>query len=134
MILGMGRIGSSIFDILNSNNIKVVGFDADTDLSLEYLKKGRRVTYADVEDPGFWSKLRFGKLEVIILSLPEFKVQNWSIQQARKYGFKGKIIVPTRAQGDPNILKESGADEIYDAYHAAGIGVTNMLLKKELRK
>ena len=40
MILGMGRIGSSIFDILNSNNIKVVGFDADADLSLEYLKKG----------------------------------------------------------------------------------------------
>ena len=134
MILGMGRIGSSIFNILNSNNIKVVGFDANADLSLEYLKKGRRVTYADVEDPGFWSKLRFGKLEVIILSLPEFKVQNWSIQQARKYGFKGKIIVPTRAQGDPNILKESGADEIYDAYHAAGIGVTNMLLKKEWRK
>ena len=130
MIVGMGRIGSSIFDILNSNDIKVVGFDANVDLSLEYLKKGRRVTYADVEDPGFWSKLRFGKLDVIILSLPEFKVQNWSIQQARKFGFKGKIIVPTRSQGDPNILKKSGADEIFDAYHAAGIGVTKMLLKK----
>ena len=130
MIVGMGRIGSSIFDILNSNGIKVVGFDANVDLSLEYFKKGRRVTYADVEDPGFWSKLRFGKLDVIILSLPEFEVQNWSIQQARKFGFKGKIIVPTRSQGDPNILKKSGADEIFDAYHAAGIGVTKMLLKK----
>ena len=130
MIIGMGRIGSSIFDILVKNNIKVVGFDANADLSLDYLKKGRRVTYADVEDPGFWSKLRFGKLDVIILSLPEFKVQNWSIQQARKFGFKGKIVVPTRSQGDPNILRKSGADEIYDAYDAAGLGVTKLLLKK----
>ncbi len=130
MIVGMGRIGSSIFDVLVKNNVKVVGFDANADLSLNYLKKGKRVTFADVEDPGFWSKLRFGKLEVIILSLPEFKVQNWSIQQARKYGFRGKIIVPTRSQGDPNILRKSGADEIYDAYDAAGVGVTNLLLKK----
>ena len=130
MIVGMGRIGSSIFDILVKNNIKVVGFDANADLSLDYFKKGKRVTFADVEDPGFWSKLRFGKLDIIILSLPEFKVQNWSIQQARKYGFQGKIIVPTRSQGDPNILRKSGADEIYDAYDAAGLGVTNLLLKK----
>ena len=111
MIVGMGRIGNSIFDILVKNNIKVVGFDANADLSLNYFKKGKRVTFADVEDPGFWSKLRFGKLDVIILSLPEF-------------------IVPTRSQGDPNILKKSGADEIYDAYDAAGLGVTKLLLKK----
>ena len=130
MIVGMGRIGNSIFDILVKNNMKVVGFDANADLSLNYFKKGKRVTFADVEDPGFWSKLRFGKLGVIILSLPEFKVQNWSIQQARKFGFKGKIIVPTRSQGDPNILRKSGADEIYDAYDAAGLGVTKLLLKK----
>ena len=130
MIVGMGRIGNSIFDILVKNNIKVVGFDANADLSLNYFKKGKRVTFADVEDPGFWSKLRFGKLDVIILSLPEFKVQNWSIQQARKFGFKGKIIVPIRSQGDPNILRQSGADEIFDAYDAAGLGVTKLLLKK----
>ena len=88
------------------------------------------MAFADAEDPGFWSKLRFGKLKTIILSLPEFHSQNWSTKQARKYGFKGKIIVPTRSQGDPNILKKSGADEIYDAYDAAGLGVTKLLLKK----
>ena len=28
-----------------------------------------------------------------------------------------------------NILKQSGADEIYDAYEAAGIGVSNIIKK-----
>ena len=35
----------------------------------EYLKNGKRVAFADAEDPGFWSKLRFGKLKTIILLL-----------------------------------------------------------------
>ena len=87
------------------------------------------MAFADAEDPGFWSKLRFGKLKTIILSLPEFHSQNWSTKQARKYGFKGKIIVPTTTKGDPNILRNSGADEIYDAYDAAGIGVSEKLIK-----
>ena len=61
--------------------------------------------------------------------MPEYNAQKWSAQQARKFGFNGKIIVPTRSQGDPDILRTSGADEIYDAYQAAGIGVTKIYMK-----
>ena len=130
MILGMGRVGTAIFENLTKNNIKVVGFDADTELVVSHLRDGKRVTFADAEDPGFWSKLRFGKLTTIILALPEFHAQNWSTQRARKNGFQGKIIVPTRSQGDPEVLKLSGANEIYDAYEAAGMGVAEILLKE----
>ena len=128
MVLGMGRIGFPIFESLRENNIKVVGFDADTERVKSHLRSGIRVTFADAEDPGFWSALRFGRLKTIILALPEFTAQTFCVQQARKYGFKGKIIVPTRSQGDPELLKSLGADEIYDAYQAAGIGVTRILL------
>ena len=130
MVLGMGRVGQPIFENLVQNNIKVVGFDADTNRVKEHLKAGKRVTFADAEDPGFWSALRFGKLKAIILALPDYNAQHWSIKQARKYGFDGKIIVPTRSQGDPLLLRETGADEIYDAYQAAGIGVANIYIEK----
>ena len=112
MIVGMGRIGTSIFD---------------TELALARLSEGNRVAFADAEDPGFWSKLRFGKLKVIVLALPEFHAQNWSTLQARRFGFSGKIIIPARSKDDIKTLKESGADEIYDAYEAAGIGVSNII-------
>jgi|TARA_Y200000002_G_scaffold382653_1_gene400520 predicted Kef-type K+ transport protein len=129
MILGMGRVGQPIFENLAQNDIKVVGFDADTNRVKKHLEEGRRVTYADAEDPGFWSAFRFGNLNAIVLALPEYNAQKWSAQQARKFGFNGKIIVPTRSQGDPDILRTSGADEIYDAYQAAGIGVTKIYMK-----
>ena len=127
MIVGMGRIGSSIFNKLTDKGIKVVGVDADTEIALNKLSEGNRVAFADAEDPGFWSKLRFGKLKVIVLALPEFHAQNWSTLQARRYGFIGKIIVPTRSNENTKILENSGADEIYDAYEAVGIGVTNII-------
>ncbi len=130
MIIGMGRIGSSIFNNLTKRGIKVVGFDADTQLALTKLAEGNRVAFADAEDPGFWSKLRFGKLKVIVLALPEFHAQNWSTLQARRYGFKGKIIIPTRSKENILKLKNSGADEIYDAYEAAGIGVSKIITEK----
>ena len=44
----------------------------------------------------------------------------------------GKIIVPTRSNENTKILENSGADEIYDAYEAVGIGVTNII--NELQK
>ena len=127
MIVGMGRIGSSIFNKLTEKGLKVVGVDADTEIALNKLSEGNRVAFADAEDPGFWSKLRFGKLKVIVLALPEFHAQNWSTLQARRYGFIGKIIVPTRSNENTKILENSGADEIYDAYEAVGIGVTNII-------
>ena len=67
MILGLGKVGKAIFERLLNQKVKVVGFDADTMLVKELLDMGKRVTFADAEDPGFWSKLRFGKLKYIIL-------------------------------------------------------------------
>ena len=128
MIVGMGRIGTAIFRKIQENNIKVVGFDADTDCVKQHLSLGRRVTYADVEDPGFWSKLRFGKLDHIILATPTFHSQNWSLLQARKYGFTGKIIVPIRTLGDEIQLKNSGADYTYYPYEASADGLSEILL------
>ena len=94
MIIGMGRFGNAIFDNLLQNNIKTVGFDSDTDLITNLLSENKRVTFADAEDPGFWSQLRFGKLKSIILAIPEYEAQIWSTKQARKYGFEGDIIIP----------------------------------------
>ena len=129
MILGLGRFGGAIFDLMNRNEIKSAGFDSNTDLVKKFIKKKRRAAFADAEDPGFWSKLRFGKLRVIILALPEYEAQKRSIIQARKYGFDGKIIVPSRTKEDTHELEVLGADIIFDAYEAAAIGISDSLVK-----
>ena len=129
MILGLGRFGGAILEVLQENKIKSAGFDSNTDLVKSFTQKNRRVAFADAEDPGFWSKLRFGKLRVIILALPEYEAQKRSIIQARKYGFTGKIIVPSRTKDDTKELEYLGADIIFDAYEAAALGVSDSLVK-----
>ena len=134
MIIGMGRFGNAIFDNLLQNNIKTVGFDSDTDLITNLLNENKRVTFADAEDPGFWSQLRFGKLKSIILAIPEYEAQIWSTKQARKHGFEGDIIIPSRSKEDISILENYGANHIYDAYEAAALGVTKDLINKHNEK
>ena len=53
MILGLGRFGGAIFDLMNRNEIKSAGFDSNTDLVKKFIKKKRRAAFADAEDPGF---------------------------------------------------------------------------------
>ena len=65
-----------------------------------------------------------------MLAVPTLHSQNWSILQARKYGFNGKIIVPVRSPGDEEHLKLSGADFTYDPYEATAIGVKQILVDK----
>ena len=74
--------------------------------------------------------MRFGKLDNIVLATPTFHTQNWSVKQARKYGFNGKIIVPIRAVGDEIPLKTSGADYTYYPYEATAIGVKEILIDR----
>ena len=68
-------------------------------------------------------------MRVIILALPEYEAQKRSIIQARKYGFTGKIIVPSRTKDDTKELEHLGADIIFDAYEAAALGVSDSLVK-----
>ena len=48
---------------------------------------------------------------------------------SKKYGFDGKIIVPSRTKEDTHELEVLGADIIFDAYEAAAIGISDSLVK-----
>ena len=65
-ILGTGTVGQPILENVVLNDIKVVGFDADTNRVKKHLEQGRRVTCTDAEDPGFWSAFRFENVNVIV--------------------------------------------------------------------
>ena len=58
---------------------------------------GRRVVFADAEDPGFWNNLRFGRLEAVVLTMPEPESQCWATNRLRERGFEGVIAVSTHS-------------------------------------
>ena len=57
----------------------------------QHRKAGRRVLYADAEDPGFWSHLDLYGVEVVVLSMPEMEAKLIATRQLRKRGFAGLV-------------------------------------------
>mgnify|MGYP007095120051 CR=1 FL=1 len=50
---------------------KVVGIDADPGKLESHRQAGRRVVFADAEDPGFWNHLRFVRRINTLSNLPQ---------------------------------------------------------------
>jgi len=128
LVIGMGRIGTAVFDRLTAAETKVVGIDADPSKLESHRGAGRRVVFADAEDPGFWAKLRLGKLRAVVLTMPEPDAQCWATRQLRAAGFEGVIAVSTRSRHTENQVKDAGATLIYDAHDAAGLGLGQALI------
>ena len=129
LVIGMGRIGTAVFDSLTDDGEKVVGIDADPGKLETHRQAGRRVVFADAEDPGFWNNLRFGRLEAVVLTMPEPESQCWATNRLRERGFEGVIAVSTHSHHAIARVEDAGANLIYDAHDAAGFGLGKAVLK-----
>jgi glutathione-regulated potassium-efflux system ancillary protein KefC len=71
LILGMGHAGTAAYDFLKkrqqvpeAHKVRMVsGIDSDLVKVERHIHEGRRVVYADAEDPGFWHRLKLEGLQ-----------------------------------------------------------------------
>lgn len=120
IVMGMGRIGTGAYDLLCKQQHRVIGLDSDPIKVELHRKQGRRVMYADAEDPGFWTNLNLEGVHTILLAMPEFTAKILATQQLRKQGFKGSISTTIVYNEELEQLKSAGADHIYNYYEGLG--------------
>ena len=130
MVMGMGRVGTGAYDELKAQGHLVVGLDSDPGKAELHRKAGRRVLYADAEDPGFWSNLDLSGVELVILSMPEMQAKLMAIRQIRKKGFSGLISATALFSENIPVLTEAGANVVYNYYDGVGIGLARLSLEK----
>jgi Trk K+ transport system NAD-binding subunit len=118
--MGMGRIGTGAYDLLCQQQHRVIGLDSDPIKVELHRKQGRRVLYADAEDPGFWTNLNLEGVHTILLAMPELTAKILATRQLRKKGFKGSIATTSVFDEELEQLKSAGADHIYNYYNGLG--------------
>ncbi|MDX1653703.1 MAG: cation:proton antiporter family protein [Candidatus Competibacteraceae bacterium] len=122
MIMGMGRSGTAAYDFMIQRHEKVVGLDSDPAKVEYHAKEGRRVLFADAEDPGFWQNLRLEGLEAVMLMMPDPEADRISAQQLRQRGFTGLIGATCRYPEEEGDLAAAGADLTFNYYDEVGVG------------
>lgn len=129
MVMGMGRIGTGAYDLLCQQQQRVIGLDSDPIKVEKHLKQGRRVLYADAEDPGFWANLKLEGVHTVMLAMPELTAKLLATRQLRKLGFTGAISTTVVFDEEVEPLKAAGADYIYNYYEGVGAGLAQNTLE-----
>jgi len=130
VIMGMGRVGTGAYDEFKAQGHLTVGLDSDPGKAEQHRKAGRRVLYADAEDPGFWSHLDLKGVEMVVLTMPELEAKLIAVRQLRKRGFSGLINATVLFAEDVAPLTEAGANFVYDYHDGIGVGLAKLSLDK----
>lgn len=120
LVMGMGRVGTGAYDLLTQRQLRVLGLDSDPIKVEQHRKQGRRVLYADAEDPGLWANLNLEGVHTVMLAMPELSAKILAARQLRKLGFKGTITTTVVFADEIDQLKTAGADFVYNYYDGIG--------------
>jgi hypothetical protein len=122
LIVGMGRVGSGAYDYLKQQDENIVGIDSDPGKIESNVREGRRVAYADAEDPSFWQRLNLDRLRAIMLAVPELQAKVSAAQALRRRGYRGLVSATHLYPEEREPILEAGCDVTYNYYTEAGVG------------
>ena len=136
IVMGMGRVGSGVYDSFADKQYRIIGLDSDPINAEQQRKQGRRVLYADAEDPGLWSNMILDGVHTIMLTMPELEAKVLATRQLRKRGYTGTISTTIVFEEEEAPLKAAGADYIYNYYDGVGSSfaqstIENVILPNE---
>ncbi|TFG81304.1 MAG: potassium transporter KefC, partial [Chromatiales bacterium] len=85
--------------------------------------EGRRVVYADAEDPLLWHRLHLDKVKVIMLAVPDLEAKVVASEQLRRRGYTGLISATYVWPEERQSILDAGADVTYNYFAEAGVGL-----------
>jgi predicted Kef-type K+ transport protein len=125
VVAGMGRVGTGAYNHARELGRKVVGLDSDLGKVERHISEGRRVVYADAEDPLLWHRLNLEHVRVIMLALPDTEAKILASEQLRRRGFRGLISATYVWPEEQAPILAAGADITYNYFAEAGVGLAS---------
>ncbi len=122
LVVGMGRVGVGAYDFLTQRQQRVVGLDSDVAKVETHLRQGRRVLYADAEDPGLWQNINLDNIKAILLATNDFEGTRIAVTQLRRVGYQGFLSATSAYPEEVDAIIEAGADVAYNYFDEVGVG------------
>ena len=122
LIVGMGRVGTGAYNFLSQRELRCVGLDSDPAQVERHLKAGRRVLYADAEDPSLWTNLHLQNINAVLLAMPDLEANTIAVKQLRVVGYTGLIGATGAYPEHVDAIIKAGANVAYNYYDEVGVG------------
>lgn len=123
LIIGMGRVGRSSYDVLHSQlDDRVWGVESDIDKVRRHRDEGRHIILGDAEDADFWETRELWHIKLIMLAMPSVTDISDITTQLKLCGYKGHIAAIARYEDEREKLMAMGIDNVFNYYVEAGTG------------
>ncbi len=126
LILGMGRVGTATYDILQkSMNKELVGIEYNQKTVDKHRTADRNVVLGDVTDPDFWTRIQADPQTdnyLVVLATSNHTIHLQVLNELKKVEVNLQIASLYRYDDEKEELLEAGADIVFNLYAEAGSG------------
>jgi predicted Kef-type K+ transport protein len=123
LVIGMGRVGRSSYDVLHKEvGDKVWGLESDIDKVRRHQGEGRHVILGDAEDADFWETRELWHIKLVMLAMPSVSDIRDITTQLKLSNYQGHIAAIARYEDERELLVEFGVDSVFNYYVEAGTG------------
>lgn len=130
-IIGMRGVGTGAYDALKKRYGEVIiGADPDPDVVNRHKAQDRNVILADPTDDNFWERAETGKVDVVLLAMPENE-QNLAIARHIQPHRRDTdhLLAVARYPEEIEALVQAGVDGAWNVYAEAGDGFAREVIE-----
>jgi hypothetical protein len=128
-VIGMGRLGTSVYDRLASDYGDVLlGIDSDPNVVAEHKSTGRNVIRADATDEEMWERTVDTPMEVGIVALKDHQTSLGIVKRVRARNPGARTFAVASYDDEVAELLEAGAEAAWNVYSEAGIGLASEVI------
>lgn len=123
LVIGMGRVGLSAYEVLQRDlGDKVWGVEMDMGKIRHHRSHNRNVINGDAEDADFWETRELNHIRLVMLAMPSVSDIRDITTQLKISGYDGHIVAIARYEDERHQLLEFGVSNVFNYYVEAGTG------------
>jgi Kef-type K+ transport system membrane component KefB len=131
LVVGLGRLGSTLMEELQERGIDALGIDFDPRSAFSE-SHDNDVLYGDADDPALAEVLPLTEARWVICTVRALDPTLTLVRSLRAIGYRGGIAVATEDPDDCALLREAGADVAVQPLHVAVVPLLDAILDHDL--
>lgn len=128
VIGGFGRVGQTLAQLLDANNVPYIGIDQNIDLLSSCREKGFNVIYGDCTRIDILQSCHIADARLAVLTFRSVKLARHTIQEIRRRNIEVPIIVRCYEHGNFEELVSVGANKVISEMLEASLIISSQVL------
>ncbi|MFP4310661.1 MAG: cation:proton antiporter [Nitriliruptoraceae bacterium] len=130
VVIGLGRIGRTVFDELHERGVAVLGVDHDPRISRLHDREAP-VVFGDLSDPALATQLPLGDVRWIVATPRDVELHRDLLVALQRSGYRGRLAVAVDHPEDERLLRRLGIDLVIRPLEQAATPLIEVLRAHE---